>query len=217
MAKNICILPAILTDDPAALEKMVRQTESFTDTAQMDIMDGQFVPSSSISYRDIAVLKPKFNWEAHLMVKQPEDCVENFKKAGAWKIVFHYEATDTPEKTIRAIKKLNMLVGLAINPKTALSEFDALVKQVDSVLFLSVEPGFYGAEFIPGVLDKIGKFCKAYPEMETGIDGGVKESNITQIVRSGVKVICVGSAIFRQPDPAASYRRLTELANATIM
>ena len=212
MSKNIRIVPAILANDANTLAKLVRQAETFTNFAQMDIMDGQFVPSSSISYRDIAVLKPKFNWEALLMVQHPENYLENFKQAGPRKIVFHYEATDTPEKTIHAIRKLGMQVGLAINPKTALAEFDALVRRVDSLLFLSVEPGFYGAEFIPEVLDKIVEFRKVYPEIETGIDGGIKESNIAQIARSGVDVICVGSAIFMQPDPAASYRRLTEMA-----
>ena len=216
MSKNIRIVPAILANDANTLAKLVRQAETFTNFAQMDIMDGQFVPSSSISYRDIAVLKPKFNWEAHLMVQHPENYLENFKQAGARKIVFHYEATDTPEKTIHAIRKLGMQAGLAINPKTALAEFDALVRRVDSVLFLSVEPGFYGAEFIPEVLDKIVEFRKVYPEIETGIDGGIKESNIAQIARSGVDVICVGSAIFMQLDPAASYRRLTGLATDAI-
>jgi ribulose-phosphate 3-epimerase len=83
---------------------------------------------------------------------------------------------------------------------------------VDSVLFLAVNPGFYGAKFIPEVLDKIVEFRKLYPKKETGIDGGVKESNIGEIARTGVDVIFIGSAIFLQPDPAGAYRRLTGLA-----
>lgn len=213
MGKSIMILPAILTDDPAALEKLVRAAESFTDAAQFDIMDGDFVPSRSVSCEQIAALKTKLNWEAHLMVRRPDDCLQDFKRAGARKIVFHYEAALSPEKTVRAVRKLKMQVGLAVNPETAIAAFAPLVKLVDSVLFLSVNPGFYGAKFIPEVLDKIAAFRKAYPGTETGIDGGVKESNIAQIARTGVDVICVGSAIFLQTDPAASYRRLEELAN----
>ncbi|OGO20583.1 MAG: ribulose phosphate epimerase [Chloroflexi bacterium RBG_16_50_11] len=212
MGKSIRIVPAILTDDPATLEKLVRQAETFTDFIQMDIMDGQFVPSHSVACEAIAKLKTTLKWEAHLMVKSPEDCLADFKRAGAQKIVFHYEAVPSPEKTIRAIRKLGMQVGLAINPETSINAIAKLVKQVDSVLFLSVNPGFYGAKFIPEVLDKILAFRKAYRKMEIGIDGGIKESNIVQIARSGVDVICVGSAIFLQPDPAASYRRLTDLA-----
>jgi ribulose-phosphate 3-epimerase len=214
MARNIRILPAILTDNPVVLEKLVRQTESFTDTAQFDIMDGQFVPSHSVSCQDIAGLKTKLRWEAHLMVLHPEDCLEDFKQAGAEKIVFHFEAAPSPQKTIQAIRKLDLQAGLAVNPETTISDFSPLVKQVDSVLFLSVHPGFYGAKFIPEVLDKIVALRKAYPEVEIGIDGGIKESNVAQVARTGLDVICVGSAIFRESDPAASYRRLVELATA---
>lgn len=216
MIRDVRIVPAILTDDPVILEKMVRQAESFTDAVQLDIMDGKFVPSNSVSCEDIVKLKTKLNWEAHLMVLRPEDCLEGFKRVGAQKIIFHYEAAPSPEKIIHSIRKLGMQAGLAINPETPISAIKTLVKQVDSVLFLSVNPGFYGAKFIPGVLDKITEFRKAYPKTETGIDGGIKESNIAETARSGVDVICVGSAIFMQPDPAASYRRLTELAKAAI-
>jgi ribulose-phosphate 3-epimerase len=179
-------------------------------------MDGQFVPSHSVSCRDIASLKTTLHWEAHLMVLWPEDCLEDFKRAGAEKIVFHFEAAPSPEKTVQAIRKLDMQVGLAVKPETPISAFSPLVKQVDSVLFLSVNPGFYGAKFIPEVLDKIIEFRKAYPKTEIGIDGGIKESNIEEVARTGVDVICVGSAIFMQPDPAASYRQLVKLAKAVI-
>ena len=214
MAKNIRIVPAILTDDSRTLEKLVRQTESFTDFAQFDVMDGKFVPSRSVSCTAIAAIKTKLTWEAHLMVFHPEACLEDFKKAGAKKIVFHYEATPALQDVIRKIKKFGMKVGLAINPETPISAIAPLVKQLDSVLFLSVNPGFYGAKFIPEVLDKIVEFRKAYPGMEIGIDGGIKENNIAQIACTGVDVIYVGSAIFLQPDPAASYRRLKALAES---
>ena len=214
MSRNISTVPAILTDKPETLEKLVRQTETFTDYAQMDIMDGQFVPSTSISYGDIAILKTSLKWEAHLMVMNPENCVDNFKQAGAKKIVFHYQSTNKPHEVINLTRKLGMEVGLAINPEVAVTEIAAIVDQVDSVLFLAVNPGFYGAKFIPEVLDKIVEFRNLYPNVESGIDGGVKESNIAEIARTGVNVIYIGSAIFMQPDPAVSYRRLSEIANA---
>lgn len=211
MAQKIRIVPAILTDDPTALGKMVRLAETFTDFVQIDIMDGEFVPSHSISFDNIAPLTPKFKWEAHLMVQNPENYVEGFKQAGAKKIVFHFETRTNYIKTIKSIRKLGMKVGLAVNPKTTLQEFASLVNLVDGVLFLSVEPGFYGAKFIPEVLDKIAEFRQAYPKIEIGIDGGVKEDNVKEITKTGVNNICVGSAIFNNPDPAATYNRLEEL------
>ena len=212
MTRSIRIVPAILTDDLAALEKMVRQAESFTDFAQVDIMDGKFVPSNSVTCEQVAAVKITIAWEAHLMVLNPENCLADFRRAGAEKIVFHYEAAPEPEKIIKQIRKLGVKAGLAVNPETPVSAIAPLVKKVDSVLFLAVHPGFYGAQFIPEVLDKIKDFRKAYPEAETGIDGGVKEENIAKIAQSGVDVICVGSALFRAPQPAEAYKRLTALA-----
>ena len=214
MKGNTRIVPAILTDDNDTLEKLVRQTETFTDYAQFDIMDGQFVPSRSVSCSDIASLKTNLTWEAHLMVMNPENCLADFHKAGARKIVFHFQAASSPEKVIKLIRSKNMEIGLAINPEVPVSQITSLVDRLDSVLFLSVNPGFYGAKFIPEVLNKIKTFRRAYPDVEIGIDGGIKESNIAEIARTGVNVIYVGSAIFLQPDPAGSYRRLTELATA---
>lgn len=214
MSKNIRTIPAILTDDPIALGKMVLQAESFTDRAQFDIMDGRFVPSRSVSCQQIAGLRTKLNWEVHLMVLHPEDCLKDFQQAGAEKIVFHHEATSSPEEIIRLIKNLNLKAGLAVNPETPLEAIKPFIREVDSVLFLSVNPGFYGARFMPEVLDKVADFRKTHPGMEIGIDGGIKESNIAEIARTGVDVIYIGSAIFLQPDPAASYRRLTRIAEA---
>ena len=214
MSRKIRTVPAILTQDPAALAKMVSQAETFTDLVQFDVMDGRFVPSQSVSGRQIAALKTRLDWEVHLMVLEPETYLEEFRRAGARKIVFHYEATPSPEGVIRRIKKLGVLAGLAVNPETPVSAIAPLLPGLDGVLFLSVNPGFYGAKFIPEVLDKVRDFRRAYPAVEAGIDGGIKESNIAEIAGTGVNVIYIGSAVFLQPDPAASYRRLTALAEA---
>ena len=212
MSKIIQTVPAILTDDPKALETMVRQTETFTSYAQFDIMDGQFVPSRSITCEHIAKLTMKLSWEAHLMVLHPEAYLEDFQRAGTQKIVFHYEATDSPREVISLVRNIGLRVGLAVNPETPVSAILPLASEVDSVLFLSVNPGFYGSKFIPEVLDKIVEFRNAQPDLEIGIDGGIKESNIAQIAQSGVDVICVGSAIFQQPQPGESFRHLLALA-----
>jgi len=103
-------------------------------------------------------------------------------------------------------------VGLAINPDTTIPTMLPLIDEVDSVLLLTVNPGFYGSKFIPEVMDKVAELRKARPEMEIGVDGGVKENNITQIAQTGVDVIYVGSAIFLHPQPGESFRRLLALA-----
>jgi len=211
MSRNVRVVPAILTDDPSALEKMLRQAESFTDYVQIDIMDGHFVPSRSVTWEQVAGLPGKLKWEAHLMVVHPEEYLKGFKQAGAGKIIFHHEATISPHEVIARIRNLGIEVGLAINPETPVSAIAPYINQVDSVLLLTVTPGFYGCKFIPEVMDKVAKLRAIQPGIEIGIDGGIKESNIQEIARAGVDYICVGSAVFLQPDQAASYRRLQSL------
>ena len=208
MAITTRTVPAILTDNSSTLEKLVRQAETFTNYVQFDLMDGQFVPSRSYSVEDLVALKTTLSWETHLMMLQPEGHLEKLQRAGAKKIVFHFEAVSSPEKIISLIKNLGVKIGLAVNPETPINAFKALVPEVDSVLFMAVNPGYYGAKFIPEVLDKIKEFRKTFFKTETGIDGGIKENNIVEVARSGVNVIYIGSAIFLQPEPAASYRRL---------
>ena len=212
MARLAWVVPAILTEDPKALETMVRQAESFTAYVQFDIMDGQFVPSRSITHEHLTALPMKLNWEAHLMVERPEDYLEGLRQAGAQKVVFHYEATSSPREVISQARSLSVGVGLAVNPETPVSVIRPLAGEVDSVLFLTVQPGFYGSPFIPEVLDKVVELRSTQPEIEIGVDGGIKQGNIAQVARVGVDVIYVGSAIFLQSQPGESFRSLLALA-----
>ena len=214
MTRTVRVIPAILTDNATTLGKLIQQTAAFADYAQLDFMDGHFVPSRSFSPADLASVKITFKWEAHLMVLQPEEHLEILKLAGASKVIFHVEAVASPAKEISLIKEQGMKVGLAVNPETPIAKFSEYVPDVDSVLFMAVYPGFYGAKYIPEVLDKVKEFRKTYFKTIVGLDGGVKESNIEEIARAGVDEICVGSAIFLALDPAATYRRLTSLAQS---
>jgi ribulose-phosphate 3-epimerase len=214
MSDQIRVIPAILCNDVELFNKMAQQAISYTDYVQIDIMDGQFVPSKSITWEQIKGLPAGLKWEVHLMVKNPETQLAGYQKAGAFKAVFHYEATPYSVMVIAAARKLGMKVGLAVNPETAVSSILPLTDKIDSVLFLSVHPGFYGAKFVPEVLEKIVELRKVRPYLTISIDGGVKENNIVQIARTGVNEICVGSAILTQPDPGAAYRKLLALANA---
>ena len=209
----IKIIPAVLTDDPKKLETYIRQSETFTDYVQVDIMDGVFVPSKSIVASDLAKIKTKLFLEAHLMVKDPINCVEDFKNAGARRIIFHYEATDDVDATIKKIQDLVLTAGIAINPETKIDCLEPFSNKIDSVLFLSVNPGFYGSPFIPEVLSKIKKFRKKHAQAIISIDGGIKANNIKEISQTGLNSICVGSAIFKASDSGEAFRNLTKEVN----
>ena len=216
MSARIRVVPAILTDDPAKLAAMARQTEGYAGYIQLDIMDGRFVPSHSITCQQAAVVSFEIPWEVHLMVEKPEQQLECFKQAGAHKVIFHYEATDSAGEVISLARRLGLGVGLAVNPETPVSAVLPLVKELDSVLFLAVHPGFYGAKFLSEVLAKIAELRRARPDIEIGIDGGVKENNIKLVAGSGVNDIYVGSAIFLDAQPAEAFRRLQALANEAV-
>jgi ribulose-phosphate 3-epimerase len=213
MSARIRVIPAILTDDPAKLAEMARQAKGYAGYLQLDIMDGRFVPSHSITCQQAAAVSFEIPWEVHLMMEKPEQQLECFKQAGARKVIFHYEATDSAGEVISQARRLGLGVGLAVNPETPVSAVLPLLKDVDSVLFLAVHPGFYGARFLPEVLGKIAELRRSRPDIEIGIDGGVKENNIKLIAGSGVNDIYVGSAIFLDSQPADAFRRLQALAN----
>lgn len=212
MTKITRVVPAILTEDPIALERMVRQAETFTTYVQFDIMDGQFVPSESITGQDLARLDTELSWEVHLMVLHPEKYLKDFRRAGAKKVVFHHEATPSPQKVVSLTRDLGLGVGLALNPDTPVATALPLVDKIDSVLIMTVHPGFYGSQFLPEALDKVRELRSARPNLEIGVDGGIKESNILQVVKAGADVVYVGSAIFLQPQPGETFRRLQALA-----
>jgi ribulose-phosphate 3-epimerase len=210
---KIVVVPAVLTDNPESLKDMLETAETFTGFVQIDIMDGSFVPSKSISAADISAVKTGINWEAHLMVNNPESYIDDFACAGARQIIFHYEATGSHENIVDIIHKAGLKAGIAVNPDTGIAVLTPLVHKLDSVLFMSVIPGYYGSKFIPEVLDKIRDFRNKYPDVSTGIDGGIKENNIEIVAKTGVNSICVGSAVFCQDNPAQSFKRLESLCN----
>ena len=200
------IVPAILTDKLDEFLHMIDIAQGFTDYVQADFMDGLFVPSKSIALDALKGLEFSLNVEAHLMVKDSKKYLPVLKSARIKKIIFHFEAEPNPQMLIRSVKDMDMEAGLAVNPKTAISEFAFLVPHVDSLLFLSVDPGFYGSPFIPDVLNKIKAFRSQHSSVCTGIDGGISLENIKDVKASGVDYACVGSRIFMQPNPGESYK-----------
>ena len=206
------VLPAVLTSNPRELERMLHEAEAFTDRVQVDIMDGRFVPSESISAEDLARVKTRLLLEVHLMVIEPEAHLEAFLKAGAGRVVFHFEATSSPARTIALARHLGLGVGLALNPQTPVLEAKPLFGEVDFLLLLSVDPGFYGSPFLPSVLEKAKALRPLFPG-EIGMDGGIKAGNIHQVKEAGVDYACLGSAIFRSPDPQKSFLALQALAH----
>lgn len=201
------IVPAILTNNKDECNQMLSLCRTFTDYAQVDIMDGLFVPSKSITQTDLSQITASVKFEAHLMVNDPLVWIDDLATLGAERIIFHFEIDMNHLKIIESIKARKMKVGLALNPATNIEQFEFLLARLDSVLFMSVNPGFYGAPFISDVLEKIKTFKCKYPRFLTGIDGGVKLNNVQNVKASGVDYICVGSAILKAENPQTAYQQ----------
>ena len=204
------IVPAILTNDAADLEVKIRQAEKFAPLAQIDVMDGMFVPSNSVSFKELQPIKTDMELEIHLMVKNPIEYFDGYKKANAKRILFHLEAVDNASELLDEIKKLNMETGLALNPETPIDKVLPYLEKLDMILLLAVNPGFYGSPFIPSVLDKareLSGILTNRPNIVLSLDGGVKADNIIDIYNSGVQQAVAGSSIFKG-DPEANYKNL---------
>jgi len=204
------LVPAILTGDIENFRKKLALAESLTDYAQVDFMDGRFVPSISVPSNEVASVKTGISLEAHLMVKDPISVLAPLENTSFVKANFHFEATEDHYTVINRIRALNMKVGLAVNPGTEIESFSGLIEEVDSVLFLAVDPGFYGSTFQPEVLDKLRSFRLAYPEKEVGIDGGIKLANLDAVISARPDFIYVGSAIFNSPQPPVVFKEFKD-------
>jgi ribulose-phosphate 3-epimerase len=211
------VVPAILANDLPAFTSLVRSAEGFADYVQIDMMDGLFVPSSSINAAELATVKSTVRSEAHLMVKNPEDWLEAAAMFGCEEILFHFEAVDDPAAVVRLLRETDFRAGLAVNPETPVSDFIEIAGLVDSVMFMAVNPGFYGAPFIPAVMDSLRELRSLKPALDIGVDGGIKLDTAMLARDAGADYVCVGSAIFKAKEPGQAYCQFKQALNPHII
>ncbi len=191
------IIPSILVNTKKEFELKLAQVESLVDRVHLDIADGIFVPSTTIQgYSELADLDTSVSIGVHLMVSKPENHVANWINTIADQVIFHIEATDDPEEVIDMLKEGDISVGIALNPSSPTDELEKYIDDIDLVHFMSVEPGFYGGEFVPDVIEKIKDFHFMYPDVQLQVDGGVTSDNIAQLKEVGITLFIVGSYIF---------------------
>lgn len=212
--RNYLIAPSILSADFARLgEEVEKVLQAGADWIHVDVMDNHYVPNLTMgplvckALRNYGIKAPL---DVHLMIEPVDAIIPAFVEAGASMITFHPEASKHVDRTIDLIKKLGCQVGLAFNPATRLDYLDYTLSQLDLILLMTVNPGFGGQSFIPGMLDKIKKtralIDQSGREVYLAIDGGVSEKNIADIAKAGANVFVAGSAIFGQKDYAETIR-----------
>lgn len=214
------VSPSLLSADFAALGKdieMINQSEA--DYLHLDIMDGVFVPNISFGFPVIESITDlcKKPLDVHLMIVEPGKFVSRFAKAGASIINVHYETCPHLHRTIQSIKNEGVKAAVTLNPHTPVCLLQDIVRDVDMVLLMSVNPGFGGQKFIEGCLDKVSELkeliLRKNSQAEIEVDGGVNLETGKALVERGADVLVAGNYVFKSPDPVAAIAALKRVVS----
>lgn len=197
------LLSADFTDLKSEIEVLDKNGVKYL---HLDVMDGMFVPNISFGPMIIKQLRPLTNmvFDVHLMIEDPDRYVQNFKDAGADILTVHYEACKHLHRTVSYIKSLGMKAGVSLNPATNIDVLDYVLEDLDLVLIMSVNPGFGGQSFIPSAIDKIKNLKAKIRERNLNVivevDGGVKTTNVKDVIEARADLIVSGSDVFADKE-----------------
>ena len=202
------IAPSILSADFGKLNEEIASVEPFSDWLHIDVMDNHFVPNLTIGATVLAKVKTKLFKDAHLMVSNPENLLEDFAEAGADAITIHAEIEGDIGVMLEKIKELGCQAGISINPNTPVAAIEKFLPKVDLVLVMSVEPGFGGQSFMESALLEIKELREKNPDLEIAVDGGINAETAKLAKTAGANILVAGNYIFKAEDREAAIESL---------
>ena len=216
--KKHLIAPSVLAADFSNLQRDIEMiNESDADWFHIDIMDGVFVPNISFGMPVLRDIKKhaKKTLDVHLMIVNPDQYIETFASLGADILTVHYEACTHMHRTIQAIKSTGMKAGIALNPHSSVNQLKDVIKDIDLVCLMSVNPGFGGQSFIENTFEKVKELKELIQstgsDCQIEIDGGVTNKNAKKLVEAGANILVAGSYVFKSDNPTETISKLIKL------
>ena len=212
------VSPSLLAADFLHLDsdiEMINRSEA--EWLHLDVMDGVFVPNISFGFPVLEAVAKKCTkaLDVHFMIVHPEQYIKQTAKLGAMMMNVHYEACTHLHRTIQEIHDAGMKAGVTLNPSTPVCVLEDIIKDVDMVLLMSVNPGFGGQTFIENTIDKVKRLRQLIEEKGSKalieVDGGVQSETAPRLVAAGVDVLVSGSYVFKSDTPEAVIHSLREL------
>jgi ribulose-phosphate 3-epimerase len=218
--RTVRLSASLLAADLGRLNDEVKRMEAaLVDCIHLDVMDGHFVPYFALGAQAVGAVRKmtRLPIEVHLMIQQPDRYARSFVEAGADTLIVHLEAYHDPKRTLAVVQEMGCRCALAINPMTLVENAYPLLKTVDQLLCMSVNPGFMGQPFIIEVLEKV-RVARAFRDkhhlnFDIAIDGGVTDETVGPCVTAGANQVVVGGPLFTPKDASEMTRLLRARAN----